>query len=126
MNKEIAMKWADELESGRWKQGKGALNTADKRHCCLGVLCEMAVAAGVRVKKRKATKAQLESDSLAGDYRSYAGALSTPPASVVRWAGMNDSDGNPFINDEAIAEHNDQGASFKKLAKLIRKHAEEL
>lgn len=30
-------KWAEELESGKWKQGTGALREKDK-YCCLGVL----------------------------------------------------------------------------------------
>jgi hypothetical protein len=31
-------KWAEELESGRWKQGRSALYDGE-HYCCLGVLC---------------------------------------------------------------------------------------
>jgi len=46
MNKELKKKWVSELRSGKYKQGKGLLRSGDK-HCCLGVFCEIAAAAGV-------------------------------------------------------------------------------
>lgn len=33
------IEWADELQSGKYEQGKGLLKS-DGRYCCLGVLCE--------------------------------------------------------------------------------------
>jgi hypothetical protein len=46
VDKELAIKWVAELRSGRWPQGKGFLNM-NGRFCCLGVLCEVMVQAGL-------------------------------------------------------------------------------
>ena len=40
MKKEIADKWIAALESGKYEQGLGALNSGGQ-FCCLGVLCEV-------------------------------------------------------------------------------------
>ena len=41
MNKELGEKWADALESGKYKQGYFALRSCDDEFCCLGVLCDV-------------------------------------------------------------------------------------
>jgi hypothetical protein len=41
MKKNVAIKWAKALESGRYKQGFGALKDKDGAYCCLGVLCRV-------------------------------------------------------------------------------------
>jgi hypothetical protein len=38
LTREQRDKWAEELESGRWKQGRNSLYDGE-RYCCLGVLC---------------------------------------------------------------------------------------
>lgn len=45
LTREQRDKWAEELESGRWKQGIGSLHWAGK-YCCLGVLWETVLAPG--------------------------------------------------------------------------------
>jgi hypothetical protein len=46
-----AKKWVTALRSGRFKQGRSVLNQGDRALCCLGVACEVAIEAGVPVKK---------------------------------------------------------------------------
>jgi hypothetical protein len=41
MNKELKAKWIAALRSGKYKQGRSRLKHSG-RHCCLGVLCEVA------------------------------------------------------------------------------------
>lgn len=41
MDKELKAKWVEALRSGKYKQGRSRLKHAG-RHCCLGVLCEVA------------------------------------------------------------------------------------
>lgn len=41
MDKEFAIKVAEALRSGRFKQGRGKLRSHDDRFCCLGVMCEV-------------------------------------------------------------------------------------
>jgi hypothetical protein len=48
MNQEVKTKWVAALRSGEFEQNKGALTNADRtKHCCLGVLCEIAVREGI-------------------------------------------------------------------------------
>ena len=50
MKKEVADKWVAALRSGDYKQTTGQLANAERtEHCCLGVLCEMAIKDGVNV-----------------------------------------------------------------------------
>lgn len=46
MRQDIALRWAERLESGQDKQGRTVLRRGDEL-CCLGVLCEIAVEDGV-------------------------------------------------------------------------------
>lgn len=55
MKPEIKQQWVEALESGEYRQGNGVLQTADDRYCCLGVLSDLAVKAGV-IEKFQATK----------------------------------------------------------------------
>jgi hypothetical protein len=51
MNKRVKRLWLKALRSGRFRQGQLRLcrvnSESDKRHCCLGVLEELAVEQGV-------------------------------------------------------------------------------
>lgn len=81
MNKAIARRWCKELRSGNWKQGQGALKDAAGNVCCLGVLCEMAVAEGV-------IKPPVQGNGGYWDY-GLAGERMTLPSEVRHWAGMD-------------------------------------
>jgi hypothetical protein len=46
MDPTIKQKWLDALRSGRYKQGKLVLRSAENRFCCMGVLCDVINEAG--------------------------------------------------------------------------------
>lgn len=52
---EIKEEWLRRLRSGDYPQGRAALNARGK-YCCLGVLCEMAVEAGVIISQDNETQ----------------------------------------------------------------------
>ncbi len=78
MKTDVALKWAEALESDRFKQGRGALNR-DGKVCCLGVLCELAIQDGVEVSTRVS--------SYDGSTQ-YGNQTLVPPDSVRVWAGL--------------------------------------
>lgn len=47
MNPEIKAQWVAALRSGDYQQGRGQLRSGNNTYCCLGVLMELAVEAGV-------------------------------------------------------------------------------
>ncbi len=88
MNPEVKALWVGALRSGKYKQGRGRLHDpADNSFCCMGVLCELAVEAGVA-----------RGDSPPGWYDSkdgYDKQVNWLPNSVRRWAGLKAS--NPTL-----------------------------
>lgn len=52
MNQDVKALWLTALRSGKYKQATGSLQTSDNKFCCLGVLCELAVEAGVIERKQ--------------------------------------------------------------------------
>ena len=50
MKPEIQAEWVAALRSGEYKQGTGVLRSEANEFCCLGVLCDLAVKAGVAVE----------------------------------------------------------------------------
>ena len=109
MNPEVKAKWVAALRSGEYKQTEGQLRDGNK-FCCLGVLCNLHAQTFPSVAaKEKAVES----------YRGSTGAL---PKTVRRWAGLK-SDIGAFLAEDgfmsSLAELNDDGTSFKKLAKII-------
>jgi len=125
MNSEIKAQWIAALESGEYKQCRNSLTKVSEDgttqgHCCLGVLTELAVAAGIttRVGVSESHSVQYSDDN---EYDGHTTAL--PPLSVQRWAEL--SDNNPIVKlnavPHALAELNDEiGLSFPEIADLIR------
>src|ERR1700728_845952 len=116
--KKIRKQWVAALRSGQYKQGIGALVTlGDKydRFCCLGVLCDMAVRAGV-----------IESPIVIGleENLAYGLDLATGalPQEVVDWVGINTCAGDFEGSD--LAWLNDKGKKFKTIAKIIESEPE--
>jgi hypothetical protein len=118
VNREVRDRWTAALRSGDYVQGHARLRVVDDdgrvRHCCLGVLCELAVAAGV---------ARL--DAAAGTYHDpvvqpdfgYGGVL---PPSVVDWAGLRDP--NPAVDGVQLSYWNDiAGSTFASIADKIER-----
>jgi len=85
LNEDIKRRWVEALRSGQYRQTREQLvdhnNTLGPRYCCLGVLCEIAVADGVvRYDERDNTYVSEENPS---DYNDTA-----LPWAVARWAGL--------------------------------------
>jgi hypothetical protein len=111
-----AQKWVDALRSGKFRQGESQLkidDPDDPRHCCLGVLCEVARVEG------------LDFGFLPDD--SYL------PETVMEWVGLKSQqahyrertrDGNS--EDGSLVQMNDSGASFAEIADFIEERAEQL
>lgn len=122
MNQGIKKMWVRALLSGRYRQTKGRLTLvkgSQKSHCCLGVLCELAVKAGAILPARFSVDAGKKS----GHYGRFQDFQSLP-IEVQKWAGV-DSTGS-FRDSEGelreLASLNDDGKKFKTLAKYIDKY----
>ncbi|HSV40043.1 MAG TPA: hypothetical protein VLI04_14890, partial [Nocardioidaceae bacterium] len=90
MNPEVKQKWVDRLRSGQDVQTQGTLKRmrqveCDDRPaglCCLGVLCEVAVAEGV-----------IPPATVHGEWHigNYGGDVASLPHAVVKWAETDSS-----------------------------------
>lgn len=128
MNPEIKAKWLAALRSGEYKQGRNRLRTnvpGAPQYCCLGVLCELAVEAGVVDR----TDPELPVSGLARvGYYGRAEDIShvLPPASVVKWAGLAQDDGAFRPSDRSapvtLASLNDRGETFEYIARVIEEN----
>ncbi len=120
MNPEAKRLWLEALRSGKYKQGKDALKIEGVdgivRHCCLGVLCEIAVRAGVSllVQPRVMGYGTIQT--------SFDEEPGTLPEAVRVWAGLEEV--NPTISREgnvSLAQLNDRGATFAEIAEHIER-----
>lgn len=83
MNSDVKAKWIAALRSGEYAQAQGILRSTDDTFCCLGVLCEVAVAEGVLPPAEK---------SRSGYWR-YGSSTCNPPRLMARdWAGFSDEE----------------------------------
>ncbi len=113
MNPEIKAQWVSALRSGNYAQGRNALRSGDK-YCCLGVLCELAVEAGVVVRRPSKTSAGYAYDNEAGYL----------PVNVREWSGVESSSPivMPLDTDDVptyLSSLNDVGRPFSEIADLI-------
>lgn len=125
MNPQIKEEWIKRLRSGGIPQGTEYLAEGEKR-CCLGVLCDIAVEAGVATR---------------GIQMKHMGAYSAGPGhhpeirllpiKVSRWAGLSSvdpaicvrsHDDEDYDYEEAVfslAQANDAGYTFNQIADII-------
>jgi len=97
MNADIKVRWTAALRSGEYPQGKEYLRT-DEGFCCLGVLCDLAVKAGV-IEYEK------------GPFRHYYdGVTSVLPQTVMDWAGLHED--NPAVSTDSLPEGVTWGADL--------------
>lgn len=131
MNRDVGRLWVKTLRSNRFKQGRGYLG-GEAGHCCLGVLCELAVEAGVITR---ADDDRTMTDVLIYAYRgpsAVSGYREFLPPEVVEWAGLpNASPSVPaavvprsvyaaeIFQDPSLASLNDYGTSFDLIADMI-------
>lgn len=128
MRQEIAHKWAEALESGEYTQGAYSLAVegADggAEHCCLGVLCELAIADGVDVPKAGERYSDDRVDGVLYKYGAEQ-AESLLPDEVMEWSGIL-TGGGSWGDGHNLAQYNDDGFPFSKIAAIIRDNADAL
>ena len=137
MKAEIAERWAAALRSGGHLQGFGALGTVGcgggerPRRCCLGVLCDLAVKAGVEVEVETQDSSSIVC---------YDGKVDFLPDSVREWAGMRTDQGMFLFNNghveipdgrhrklyASLAAMNDDGCSFEQIGEAIEEWRDDL
>ena len=114
MKREIADKWMEALRSGEYEQLKGGLaNEKRTAHCCLGVLCELAIEDGVSMRVAQSH-----------GRKRFDGLDNVLPFVVRRWAGMATALGE--FDGGALVSLNDAGTPFEFIADVIAQHWEEL
>ncbi len=125
MNPEVKEAWVAALRSGKYDQGIGSLKSeASDTHlyCCLGVLCELAVEAGV------IPPGERHEDQPKNYSYYFLGEDEFLPSEVMTWANLDTNNGiykpadNVWGYDQALTDLNDNGKSFNDLADIIERH----
>lgn len=132
-NQEIMREWVSRLRSGDYTQGRGKLSLKGwdgvRRHCCLGVLADLAAERGVT--PQPIAIPGMVSGVEAGLYNYEGGNTIMPPEPVLEWADIPVGDAVHVIaSDElsanALAHLNDGGKTFDQIADLIEEEWIEL
>ena len=130
MNPEIKKMWADALRSGKYVQGTRYLKYETPKgfcHCALGVLCDLAVKAGV-AEWLDAADCDEHPAIASLVHVSHCGIAKTSlHTSVADWSGLAGiSCTDPELHDDeglsklSISEWNDvRGATFHQIAEMI-------
>jgi hypothetical protein len=119
----VKVLWTGALLDPDAQQTKKRLGLADGGRCCLGTLCDIAVAHGIippptelvcRDWSGRPTEVELI----------YAGSWSTLPPVVMEWAGLTDED--PIVEDDErvvrpLSAWNDDGYTFPQIAAMIER-----
>lgn len=112
MNPEIKEQWISALRSGDYVQGTGWLRSADNKYCCLGVLCELAVGAGV-----------ITCNTVEWSETFYQGNSTVLPIEVEKWAEIGSCLGSfegMIEGTCSLAHLNDSGFyDFSQIANVI-------
>lgn len=139
----IKKDWGARLRSGDYTQGRSKLHTATRlldgteqhEFCCLGVLCEMAVEAGI-VDRVDVSGTEEFVTSPEGRVFAYVPKEGQPnagsayvhyaPPAVAKWAGLPFKDTNPYVLHggarSSLADINDNsGRTFSQIADMIEK-----
>lgn len=116
MNRENFEKWMRDLETTDEPQTKNALADKDG-FCCLGRLCEVAIADGAPIRRARARYSP--------EFIAYNSQSGYPPVEAAEWLGIDD--GESATEEIALfcygVAMNDSGASFKEIAAALRKEA---
>jgi hypothetical protein len=114
MNPDIAVRWVTALRSGEYVQGKSYLRVGNQlrdedKFCCLGVLCELAVADNV-----------IDPPEEVNGIFYYGHAAKMPPEKVTDWAGMEPNQTIRYNGEvHSLASLNDIGVPFDTIAAFI-------
>lgn len=136
MREDVKNLWVEALRSGEYRQGVGRLAKkvdGRKEHCCLGVLCDLAVKAGVVFERETLP---ISSNPWYANYAFDESYEITLPEVVSEWAGLQDDNPSveaalykseddddeyvPIDGEYSLAELNDSGNyTFEQIADLI-------
>jgi|SRR5688500_2127325 len=107
-NKENMRLWVAALRSGEYEQGHGALHDHNDKFCCLGVACEVALKAGVKMPVTPH-----------GNYIRYGQEISHLPTVVQEWLGLPVMD--PFVAPmvSAVSANDGHRWSFEQIADSV-------
>lgn len=117
MKAEVKTLWLTALRSGEYAQGSQRLRRSNDTFCCLGVLCDLAVKAGV------IEEGVQEFTSSSYQYGS-SGNSAFLPSEVAKWADV-DRFGQKYDDVDVaydLAKMNDDGATFADIAEVIEAH----
>lgn len=121
----IKHQWVEALRSDEYRQGRSHLQEGD-RFCCLGVLCDLAVRAGVLPPPTEGLPGIMHYGR-PGDRNAVA-----LPGSVLLWAGLSAPEPFVRLQEERDGSHvacvtllNDEGESFAVIADLIDEQDED-
>ena len=121
MKQSVAKAWTLALRSGDYTQTRRKLASkghSSTSHCCLGVLCEIAIEQGAEVSK-------IMTPGSRGNWErpvAYNGEVTVPPEAVNIWAGA-DARRDDW---DYLSAMNDDGHSFHEIADYIDTNWEEL
>jgi hypothetical protein len=137
MDQEKKAQWVAALRSGDYSQGTGVLHrkvNGEHKYCCLGVLCDIALKAGLELRHDPTGDCQCTSCQQDG-IRAYDGYDDFLPPKVVQWAGL--TNGNPrttesipdpgsslpgtTIDNATLSYLNDNGKTFEEIAAIIER-----
>lgn len=118
-----AKKWIKALRSRKYKQATGRLAAIERdgdkepkiQYCCLGVACDLAVKAGIKISVKKF------SDEIEFGGQSY-----FLPEQVRIWLGLRTNRGHfeQRNRETDLADLNDEGKSFHQIARIIEREPE--
>jgi hypothetical protein len=113
MNPEIKAQWLGALRSGEYKQSKGYLRKVNDTFCCIGVLTDLAVKAGV-IEEGKLV-------SYSESCYEYAGNTGDTPAPVCEWSGL-DQHTNRDVNVYLMEMNDTHDKNFNEIADWIEEN----
>lgn len=130
MNKEIQKQWINALKSGQYNHGIHRLHQVGRtkdsaQFCCLGVLCELAVEAGVIKRCDDYILIDSKSGVHSIGYINSAGKVfhGFLPPEVGEWAGLHHFQ-NVFWDKDNVTRHlavvNDNAGSYEPAIKEIK------
>jgi hypothetical protein len=128
MDPEVKAAWVTALLDGNSIQGTQKLTTVGtdgkQRDCCLGVLCKLAILAGVIPEGTVSNKPTCEEKgcTTCGQYVMYDGEHAFPPIEVYEWAGLVNANPSFYAGDHGyvtLSELNDSGRTFAEIAAVI-------
>lgn len=123
MRQDIAIKWAEALESGEYPQTKLCLRD-DAGFCCLGVLTDLYIKEHSMVwKKREFNELYgVESRGQSGEFTES----SVLTREIMKWSHVSTPQGQVGTGGGFLAGLNDRGTPFPEIARLIRSNWEVL